>query len=85
MPLYRPARTVYACDAMKHMNLKLLGACVVCGVLTSLAAGQQTTLTPPKSSGDPEPPIIMTWLTVVLAGGAVVVAAVLPSKRGHQD
>jgi hypothetical protein len=40
---------------------------------------------PPKVEMPGRPPLILYYLVVFVVGGAVVYAAVMPSKRTHQD
>jgi hypothetical protein len=61
-------------------------------VMTDTAAAQQQdtakkeeTLKPPTPSKPDDPPAIWNYLTMATLIGMVALAALLPSKRGHQD
>jgi hypothetical protein len=42
-------------------------------------------LKPPTPSKPDEPPLAMTYISAVLVVGLMAFAALIPSKRGHQD
>lgn len=71
---------------------RMLGIAAVAGVMT-LAAGSALaqpakTLTlpkPPVAKVPDDPPVLMSYLFVVVIMGGAVGAALIPSKRGHQD
>jgi hypothetical protein len=48
-------------------------------------APKDTTLKPPTPSKPDEPPLVMTYLGGLLCVGLIALAALIPSKRGHQD
>lgn len=54
----------------------------------ALAQGQTpgaTAPVPPAPSKPDNPPAVMMFLTMVVIAGLVLFAALMPSKRGHQD
>jgi hypothetical protein len=42
-------------------------------------------LRPPTPSKPDEPPLALTYISAILVVGLVGFAALIPSKRGHQD
>jgi hypothetical protein len=49
------------------------------------AKAKDNTLKPPTPSKPDDPPVVMTYLAVLLTIGLIAGAALVPSKRGHQD
>jgi hypothetical protein len=67
----------------------LVGVCVGVGGSTAMAqqapTPKDTTLKPPTPSKPDEPPLVMTYVGGLLCVGLIALAALIPSKRGHQD
>jgi hypothetical protein len=65
----------------------LLSVLTVC-VPPALGQGtkpQDLPLRPPNPSTPDQPPVIWNFLVIVLVVGLAGYAALIPSKRGHQD
>jgi hypothetical protein len=77
--------------------LALLGAMMMSGLAlgqTSTSSGpsgqtdpnkKDNTLKPPTPSKPDDPPLVMTYLGGIVVVGLMGFAALIPSKRGHQD
>ena len=71
------------------LALTLAGAPAFAQATTTAQNGQDpkkdNTLKPPTPSKPDDPPVVMTYLAVLLTIGLIAGAALIPSKRGHQD
>lgn len=79
---------------MKNTIGRVIGLGLVAVVLSGAPALAQqapngapkdTTLKPPTPSKPDEPPLVMTYLGGLVCVGLIALAALIPSKRGHQD
>lgn len=62
----------------------LLGVAALC-VAAPQALAQASDVRPPVPEGTPESPTFRTWVLVFLLSAMCIGAALIPSKRGHQD
>lgn len=72
------------------LALGMSGAAVLAQSTTTAASGQTDAkknepLHPPTPSKPDEPPLVMTYLGAIVTVGLLAGAALIPSKRGHQD
>jgi hypothetical protein len=68
----------------------LLGAGSALGQTTTASGGtdpnkKDNTIRPPTPTKPDEPPYVMTYLGGIVCVGLLALAALIPSKRGHQD
>lgn len=70
----------------RRTTLLCLAALAVLAFAAAPALAQAAgDIKPPVPKGVPESPTIRSWVLVFLLAGACIGAALIPSKRGHQD
>jgi hypothetical protein len=77
--------------ALLALGAVLTGPLALGQTTTSSSSGQtdaskkDTTLRPPTPGKPDEPPLALTYIGAILMVGLLGFAALIPSKRGHQD
>lgn len=78
-------KTIGRCIGLALVALVLGGEPAVAQQAPPSGPAKDTTLRPPTPSKPDEPPLVMTYLGGLLCLGLIALAALIPSKRGHQD
>jgi hypothetical protein len=73
------------------LTVALAGACLALAVPAAPAHAQlagskpKIEMKPPTAGTEDKPPVIMMYVVLLALAAAVVGAALIPTKRGHQD
>ena len=78
-------KTIGRCIGLSLVALMLAGSPALAQQAPNPNAPKDNTLKPPTPSKPDEPPLVMTYLGGLLCVGLIALAALIPSKRGHQD
>lgn len=68
---------------LRTTTLALLAGCLLVTAAAPVASAQQRR--PPAPAKTEDPPFLRTALVAILVTAGVLGAAMIPSKRGHQD